>query len=346
MSLKGNIEAKQEARGKINYLGYNEIQEKVAEAEAAILEAEQATAAANDVAERGVHYVDRLAVIEKALDEVFDDDFKSITKDSPEISNVEEGTYYDRTGNLEINTNYTTYHINASEDFELFFDGLAPLVAQEDDSIHSEMLYLNIYDNFWANPSSVRVSEVFSTEGRSNNFPYSADRKLQVHAGELITISVAKKDPNNEYSNATIYFDGTEYVEGFLLRHNQGGVGYTLTDNVTLGEAQKREIMDELLELIAQGGLPASAARIVDVSIYANKWVGTNSPYSQVVAVEGATEYSQVDLTPSVEQLSVFHNKDLAFVTENVDGVVTVYAIGQKPENDYTIQATVKEVKI
>jgi hypothetical protein len=259
---------------------------------------------------------------------------------------VEESTYYDRTGNLEINTNYTTYHINASEDFELFFDGLAPLVAQEDDSIHSEMLYLNIYDNSWANPSSVRVSEVFSTEGRSNNFPYSADRKIQVHAGELITISVAKKDPNNEYSNATIYFDGTEYVEGFLLRHNQGGVGYTLTDNVTLGEAQKREIMDELLELIAQGGLPASAARIVDISIYANKWVGTNSPYSQVVAVEGATEYSQVDLTPSVEQLSVFHNKDLAFVTENVDGVVTVYAIGQKPENDYTIQATVKEVKI
>jgi hypothetical protein len=53
-----------------------------------------------------------------------------------------------------------------------------------------------------------------------------------------------------------------------------------------------------------------------------------------------------VDLTPSVEQLTIFHDKDLAFVTENEDGTVTVYAIGQKPENDYTIQATIKEVAV
>jgi hypothetical protein len=87
-------------------------------------------------------------------------------------------------------------------------------------------------------------------------------------------------------------------------------------------------------------------ARIVDITIYADKWVGTASPYSQVVEVEGVTERSQVDLTPSVEQLSIFHNKDLAFVTENEDGVVTVYAIGQKPENDYIMQATVTEVNV
>lgn len=123
----------------------------------------------------------------------------------------------------------------------------------------------------------------------------------------------------------------------------------TDTEGIVIEAEYNRDsnkVLEELLMLMSQGGLSTAAARIVDVSIYANKWVGTKSPYSQVVAVEGATEYSQVDLTPSVEQLSVFHNKDLAFVTENVDGVVTVYAIGQKPENDYTIQATVKEVMI
>ena len=104
------------------------------------------------------------------------------------------------------------------------------------------------------------------------------------------------------------------------------------------------KVVAELIKLIGQGGGGSAAARVVDVTILANKWVGTESPYSQVVTVDGATEYSQVDLTPSVEQLSVFHNKDLAFVTENVDGVVTVYAIGQKPTNDYTMQATVTEV--
>jgi hypothetical protein len=86
--------------------------------------------------------------------------------------------------------------------------------------------------------------------------------------------------------------------------------------------------------------------RIGNVTLPASKWVGTTSPYSQVVSITGVTENSQVDLTPSVEQLAIFHNKDLAFVTENEGGVVTVYAIGEKPTNDYTIQVTITEVAI
>ena len=62
--------------------------------------------------------------------------------------------------------------------------------------------------------------------------------------------------------------------------------------------------------------------------------------------IEGVTENSQVDLTPDVQQLAIFYNKDLTFVTENEEGVVTVYAIGQKPTNDYTIQVTITEVDI
>lgn len=108
-----------------------------------------------------------------------------------------------------------------------------------------------------------------------------------------------------------------------------------------LTEADKQEIVDEVLREIQ-----VAPAKISYVTIFAKKWVGTTSPYSQVVAVEGVTENSQVDLTPSVEQLSIFHHKDLAFVTENEGGVVTVYAVGQKPENDYTIQVTITEVAV
>ena len=64
------------------------------------------------------------------------------------------------------------------------------------------------------------------------------------------------------------------------------------------------------------------------------------------MTISGVTENSQVDLTPSVEQLVVFYEKDLTFVTENEDGVVTVYAIGQKPTNDYTVQVTITEVNV
>lgn len=87
-----------------------------------------------------------------------------------------------------------------------------------------------------------------------------------------------------------------------------------------------------------------SSATIGEVTLLASAWAGTASPYHQEVEIDGVTENSQVDLTPSVEQLAIFHNKDLAFVTENVDGMVTVYALGDKPTNDYTIQVTITEV--
>lgn len=94
------------------------------------------------------------------------------------------------------------------------------------------------------------------------------------------------------------------------------------------------------------GSLSRSSARIAYVDLLASNWVGDSSPYSQVVEIDSITENSQVDLTPSIEQLVIFYEKDLGFVTENEDGVVTVYAIGQKPENDYTIQVTITEVNV
>ena len=89
----------------------------------------------------------------------------------------------------------------------------------------------------------------------------------------------------------------------------------------------------------------ASPATIGYVTLLAANWVGNASPYSQVVTLAGVTQNSQVDLTPNVEQLAIFYDKSLAFVAENDSGVVTVYAIGQKPENDYTMQVTITEVK-
>jgi hypothetical protein len=90
----------------------------------------------------------------------------------------------------------------------------------------------------------------------------------------------------------------------------------------------------------------ASAPTIGEVTLLASAWVDENNLHSQVVEIEGVTENSQVDLTPSVEQLLIFYEKDLTFVAENEGGIVTVYAIGQKPTNDYTIQVTITEVNV
>lgn len=102
----------------------------------------------------------------------------------------------------------------------------------------------------------------------------------------------------------------------------------------------------EWLDSLKGGSSAVGKATIGTVELLAANWVGEGSLYSQVVPVYGVTPNSQVDLTPSVEQLAIFHDKDLALVAENEDGVVTVYAIGQKPTNDYLIQVTITEVTV
>ena len=87
-----------------------------------------------------------------------------------------------------------------------------------------------------------------------------------------------------------------------------------------------------------------SPVKIGVVTLLASAWTGSGNLYRQIVDIEGVTANSQIDLTPDVQQLAIFYEKDLTFVTENENGVVTVYVIGQKPLNDYTMQVTITEV--
>ena len=80
------------------------------------------------------------------------------------------------------------------------------------------------------------------------------------------------------------------------------------------------------------------------VTLLASAWIGENHSYSQVVKVPDVTPYTKVDLQPTPEQLVVFYEKDLTFTTKNNGGVVTVHVIGNKPQNDYTMQITTTEV--
>jgi hypothetical protein len=68
--------------------------------------------------------------------------------------------------------------------------------------------------------------------------------------------------------------------------------------------------------------------------------------YYQPVTVNNAviTPNSKVDLQPNPEQLAIFHEKDIAFTAINAGGNVRVCVVGQKPENEYTLQATITEV--
>ena len=90
----------------------------------------------------------------------------------------------------------------------------------------------------------------------------------------------------------------------------------------------------------------ATPVPVVNVNLLASAWVGSGNLHSQVVPIAGVTANSQVNLTPSVEQMAIFYEKNITFITENNGGVVTVYVIGQRPTNDYTIPADIVEVVV
>lgn len=145
-------------------------------------------------------------------------------------------------------------------------------------------------------------------------------------------------------------FSGTEEEWLASLKGDPGTPGQDGEDGYTPKKgvdyytaAEKQALVDEVLETVMENTV---GAKVGEVTLLASKWAGSGSLYSQVVTIDGVTEHSQVDLTPDVAQLVVFYEKDLTFVTENEGGIVTVYAIGQKPTNDYTIQVTITEVSV
>lgn len=87
-----------------------------------------------------------------------------------------------------------------------------------------------------------------------------------------------------------------------------------------------------------------AAVPAANVTLLASAWKSDGEAYSQVVDIPGVTAHTKVDLQPTSEQLVDFHSKDLAFVAENDGGTVTVFAIGDKPAGDHTIQITKTEV--
>lgn len=110
--------------------------------------------------------------------------------------------------------------------------------------------------------------------------------------------------------------------------------------------ARQKELSDFMARVNSTiSELTVAASVITTVTLLASRWTAASGYYYQTVSINGVTENSKVDLLPSIEQLAIFHEKDLAFVTENVGGTVTVYALGDKPANNYTMQVSITEVE-
>lgn len=91
--------------------------------------------------------------------------------------------------------------------------------------------------------------------------------------------------------------------------------------------------------------LTEAKPRVVSVELTTNWHQDAEGKYSQVIALENITKHSRLDLQPSVDMIAEFKQLGLVFVTENNDGVITVYSVGNVPSQSYTMQATIVETE-
>lgn len=222
MALKGQIEKKESVTGKIHGLGYNEIQELKAEMQGTIAEAREATADAQE-----------------AADVIFTE-FNTITKES-DLFSVENGVYYNNVGERTEHSKYTSYHLRAESDFEFFFEGVMELLNQTEISTGS--LYATVFSNGVASRENARVTENFSTEGHTTEFPWKMGMAISVKVGELFVISL----PDDFY-----YHNGVEFVKGFSCRTTYGEAGMVMADGVQFGKDQVAEVKRISLQVFSE----------------------------------------------------------------------------------------------
>ncbi len=87
-----------------------------------------------------------------------------------------------------------------------------------------------------------------------------------------------------------------------------------------------------------------STVNMTSISAPVASWKGATSPYSQVVAVNQINVNTKVDIQLSADQIEQLSGKRIAFTAENSGGVVTLYAVGDKPPVDCVFQATLSDV--
>ena len=92
------------------------------------------------------------------------------------------------------------------------------------------------------------------------------------------------------------------------------------------------------------GGSGGSTSNMTSISAPVASWKGATSPYSQVIAIGQINVNTKVDIQLSADQIEQLSEKRIAFTAENTGGVVTLYAVGDKPPVDCVFQATLSDV--
>lgn len=94
----------------------------------------------------------------------------------------------------------------------------------------------------------------------------------------------------------------------------------------------------------AGGG--GSVPKLTTITIFAENWIENGNLWSQVVTCNGVDVYSKLDLQPTPTQIIELQDAEISLIATNSNGVVTIYAIGDKPQTDMTMQVLITEVSL
>jgi hypothetical protein len=86
--------------------------------------------------------------------------------------------------------------------------------------------------------------------------------------------------------------------------------------------------------------------KLTSVIMLAENWVGDSNPWSQVVSVNGVNVNSKLDLQPNPTQIVALQDAEISLMLTNNQGIVTAWAIGNKPAEDYEISVLITEVDV
>ena len=244
-----------------------------------------------------------------------------------------------------------TIHVEIGEDHSFNCTAVSIGRVGENDITQLEITIPEELNTFWAyidfkKPKGARY-KTYKLDIVNNIIEYDVPLELLNENGNLEVQVIFQNEQGLIWKSAIkkfVVLGSIEAVEDIVITEDFFTKAQQIVDSVDINtllktlEEEARKSISEISSSLLN--------KISSVTLLANQWIGETSPYSQTVTIAGATENSKIDLNPTIEQLNIFHNKDIAFVVENDNGVITAYCIGQKPKNDYTIQATITEVYV
>lgn len=122
------------------------------------------------------------------------------------------------------------------------------------------------------------------------------------------------------------------------------------------GVYMNENFVDHIASFVIPGYTGFGARKVIDpkyipdliklstVTMFADAWEGDSMPYSQTITCNGVTTNSKIDLQPTAVQIVELQNNEITLMLQNDGGVVTAWAIGNKPTKDYKMQVLITEV--